>query len=145
MTSILNVQEARIAEKLSKIEPEVVDICLQYQCFEDENPLPREIIGNETSLLQDDRLLLKTSKDTVITGLVVYENNFGIACLRALYSNGKQTSCLPPENYLAQKCKHKKIILHDGKDYLKWIKAYYDLNEKKLVRLEIYSNNKIKF
>lgn len=69
----------------------------------------------------------------------------GIACLRVQYSNAKQTTCLPPESYLQQKCKHKKIILHDPKDYLKWFKAYYDKNEKKLVRLEIYSNNKIKF
>lgn len=55
--------------------------------------------------------------------------------MRALYSNGKQTACLPPEQYLNEKCKQKKIVLSDPKDYLKWIKAYYDKCEKKLVRL----------
>ncbi len=103
--------------------------------FEDEDPLPVEIIGNETGLLQNDRLVLKNAKDTLISGLIVYENKIGLSCMRALYSNGKQTACLPPEQYLNKKCKQKKIILSDPKDYLKWIKAYYDKCEKKLVWL----------
>lgn len=75
----------------------MIDVCLQVSSFSDENPLPQEIVGHETNLLQDDRIILKASKDTFITGLVAYENKIGIACLRALYSNGKQTACLPPE------------------------------------------------
>lgn len=94
-----------------------------------------EIIGNETLLLQDDRMVLKNSKDTFIQALIAYENNFGIACIRAQYSNGKQTSCLIPEIYLQSKCKSSKIVLTDPKDYLKWIRVYYDSLEKKVVRL----------
>lgn len=56
----------------------------------------------------------------------MYENKISLACVRALYSNGKQTSCIVPEKYLAQKCKNKKVVLADPKDYLKWFKAYYD-------------------
>jgi len=85
-----------------------------------------EIIGTETLALQNDRTVLKNSRDTFINGLVVYENSFGIACIRALYPNKKFSNCLVPENYLDQKCTNKKIILNDPKDYLKWIKAYYD-------------------
>ena len=39
---------------------------------------------------------LKNAKDTLISGLIVYENKIGLSCMRALYSNGKQTACLPP-------------------------------------------------
>ena len=39
----------------------------------------------------------------------------------------------------------RKVILSDPKDYLKWFKIYYNDETKRVVRLEVFSNNKIRF
>ena len=93
--------------------------------YKDPNPLRREIIGYETEILQDDRVVLKGMKEVEIVGLMAHEGPHGIVSVMALYSNGKHPPSLVPEPYLAKHCKGKKLILHDQKDHVKWIKAYH--------------------
>ena len=37
------------------------------------------------------------------------------------------------------------MVLNDPKDQIKWIKVFHKKEENSVVRLEIYSHNKIKF
>ena len=103
--------------------------------YEDLDPLRIEIIGHETSYLQDDRLLLKGMKNLEIVGLMVHENKLGIAFIMALYSNGKHSPFLVPEAYLSKNCKTKKLIFNDPKDHVKWIKAFHHKATNRVVRM----------
>lgn len=89
--------------------------------------------------------MLKGMKNVEIVGLMAYENRHGIAYIMGLYSNGKHTSSFLPYNYLEKGCKSKKMVLNDPKDQIKWIKVFHKKEENSVVRLEIYSHNKIKF